>query len=99
MADIHIMQGKQKFRGNGLAEASAYGDASGQRPIEFLARTGKLGRSARKAIRAQTARGLAVTYKRGDEVIKEYADGRKEVLETLEPTSFKVPANVQIIGK
>jgi hypothetical protein len=42
--------------------------------------TGKLEKAARDAVRAQQEQGLAVTFKRGDQVIKRYPDGREEVL-------------------
>jgi hypothetical protein len=44
------------------------------------AMAGKLEKAARDAVHAQQEQGLAVTFKRGEQIIKRYPDGREEVL-------------------
>jgi hypothetical protein len=62
-----------------------------------LAMTGKLAKAGRRAVAAQKDRGLPVTFKRGQQVIKVYPDGRREVLATLERPSYTLPKGVRII--
>lgn len=64
-----------------------------------LAVGGKLARAGRQAILAQRKRRLPITFKRGDEVIKLYADGREEILEKLQATPYVLPNGVKIIGR
>lgn len=45
-----------------------------------LAAEGKIEAAAADAIRRQKAKGLPITFLRGDAIIKQYADGREEVL-------------------
>lgn len=65
--------------------------------IVALAESGKLAGAARAAIRDQRAAGLPITYKRGNEIVKEYPDGRLEVIGTLPPATYKLPKGVRRI--
>jgi hypothetical protein len=66
--------------------------------IVGLAESGKLAEAAAAAIRAQKARGIPVTFLEGNDVIKEYPDGRRETLETLEPAPvYRLPKGVKRI--
>lgn len=65
--------------------------------IVGLAMGGKLAKAGRKAIRSQRSRGLAVTFKQGDQVIRQHADGRKEVLAVLERPTYTLPRGVAIL--
>ena len=54
-------------------------------------------RSARRggaAIQAQRDAGLPVTYQRGNEVVKEFPDGRREVLATIDVPEYRLPKGV-----
>ena len=54
--------------------------------------------AVREEVRAQRAAGLPVTYQRGNEVVREFADGRIEVLETLPPPpAYTLPRSVASI--
>lgn len=59
--------------------------------VVSLAQKGMLAPAARGAIASQLARGLAVTFKRGDQVIKQYPDGHIEVLGELKQIPYKRP--------
>lgn len=48
-----------------------------------LATEGKIEAAAAVAIRRQQAKGLPITFLRGDAIIKQYPDGREEVLGIL----------------
>jgi len=63
--------------------------------IVELATSGKLACAAGAAIRSQKSRGLPITSKRGNEIVKVYSDGRTEVLETLNPPIYKLPKGVK----
>jgi hypothetical protein len=62
-----------------------------------LAMSGKIGKAAKRAVRAQQRLGLAVTYKRGDRIIKRHADGREEVLGTVQRANYTLPKGVRVI--
>lgn len=62
--------------------------------IVNLATTGQLAEAGRAAVRAQHEAGLPVTYQRGNEVVKEFPDGRREVIATLEPPEYRLPKGV-----
>jgi hypothetical protein len=62
-----------------------------------LVANGELAEAAGGAIRAQKERGLPVTFKRGDDVIKAFADGREEVLATLARPTYKTPSGVRVL--
>src|SRR6266478_1829712 len=51
--------------------------------IVALALSEKLAKAGRQEIETQLNLGIPVTYQEGDEVIKHYPDGRKEILETI----------------
>ena len=67
--------------------------------IVGLALSGKLAGAARNEIRAIRKLGLPLTFKRGNKIVKEFPDGRVEVLETLEKRPPVVPKGVKIIGR
>jgi len=73
-------------------------DALEQKVVK-LALQGHLRKLARDAIRRQTTRGLPVTFKRGKKIVKRYADGREEVLQVVQPSKYKLPPGVRIIGR
>src|SRR4051794_1006392 len=62
-----------------------------------LAMTGKLAKAGRRAVASQVDRGLPVTFKRGQKVIKVHADGREEILATLERPAYTLPKGVRVI--
>jgi hypothetical protein len=63
-----------------------------------LALEGKLAGAADRAVAEQKARGLPVTFQRGNEVIKQFADGREEVLATIpQSPPYKAPPGVRVI--
>lgn len=58
-----------------------------------LAAEGKLEGAAREAIEGQKAKGLAITFLRGSSIIKQYPDGREEVLGTIAGGSDWTPTH------
>ena len=63
-----------------------------------LAVTGQLAEAAAAAIRAQKKAGLPVTFLEGNNVIREHADGRREVLRRLKPApKSPIPKGVKRI--
>ena len=58
-----------------------------------LAAEGKLDGAARAAIERQKAKGLAISFLRGSSIIKQYPDGREEVLGTLAKESDWTPSH------
>jgi hypothetical protein len=61
-----------------------------------LAESGRLAGAGRAAVRADRAAGLPVTYQRGSQVVREYPDGRREVLGTIPPTPpYKLPKSAR----
>jgi hypothetical protein len=63
-----------------------------------LALEGKLSAAGDEAVRRQKAKGLPITFQRGNEIIRQHADGREELLATLPPpTPFQVPPGVRVI--
>jgi hypothetical protein len=64
-----------------------------------MALKGELRDATRKVVQAQRDAGLAITFLRGARVIKQFPDGREEVLETLPPATYKFPANVPVFGR
>ncbi|HET6251419.1 MAG TPA: hypothetical protein VFE47_27285 [Tepidisphaeraceae bacterium] len=67
--------------------------------IVRLAMSGKLARVTKRAIAGGVAKGLPVTFKRGQKIITRYADGREEVLRIMPRSDFKVPKGVRVIAK
>jgi hypothetical protein len=62
-----------------------------------LATGGELAKAGRNAVKSQRQHGRAITFKRGTKVIKQYPDGREEVLDRVESPSYTLPQNVRII--
>ena len=62
-----------------------------------MAMNGKLAKAGRRAVASQVNRGLPVTFKRGQKVIKVHADGREEVLAMIERPSYTLPIGVRVI--
>src|SRR3982751_5317196 len=68
--------------------------------IVSLAESGQLAAAGRQAARETRAAGLPLTYKRGNQIVREYPDGRREVLETLPPAPpFERPKGVKLIRR
>lgn len=68
--------------------------------IVSLAESGRLAAAGRQAARETRAAGLPLTYKRGNQIVREHPDGRREVLETLPPPPpFKRPKGVKLIRR
>src|SRR5258708_1623668 len=68
--------------------------------VRKLAAQGKLAKAAGAAIRAQRKRGVPVTFQRGDQVVKQYSDGRIEVLQKLKRRApYSPPRGVKVIGR
>ena len=65
--------------------------------IVGLAMHGKLAKAGRRAVAAQRQKGLPVTLKRGQQVIKIYSDGREEVLAELPRPFYALPKGVRVI--
>ena len=65
--------------------------------IVALAESGELAKAAGQAIRHQKELGIAVTFQRGDDVIKQHADGTEEVLAKVERPTYTIPTGVRII--
>jgi hypothetical protein len=63
-----------------------------------LALEGKLSGAADRAVQEQKALGLPVTFRRGNEVIKQFPDGREEVLATIPQSApYRPPTGVRVI--
>ena len=67
--------------------------------IVGLAIAGKLSGAGHSAVRAQREAGLPVTYRRGNEIIKEFPDGREEVLGVVQAPVYKLPKGVKRIRR
>jgi hypothetical protein len=65
--------------------------------IVAAAASGKLADAARSAIRAQRQAGLPITYQSGNKIVREFPDGRREVLGTVETPVYKFPKGVRRI--
>jgi hypothetical protein len=64
-----------------------------------LATSGELSKAARAAIKKQQKQGLPITFQRGDQIIKQYADGREDILATLPRQPYVRPKGVKVIGR
>jgi hypothetical protein len=64
--------------------------------IVDLALSGGLKSAARDAVSAQLRQGIPVTYKKGNQVVKHYPDGREEVLGTVPAAKFTLPKGVRV---
>ena len=62
--------------------------------VVALAAKGLLAGAGRAAVRAQREAGLAVTYKRGTQIVREYPDGRRVVLGSVERPRYELPKGV-----
>jgi hypothetical protein len=64
-------------------------DSTGEDPTSLegqlhqLVAEGKLEEAARIAIQRQVSKGFAITFLRGNVVVKQFPDGREEILATL----------------
>src|SRR3982751_3952271 len=68
--------------------------------IVSLAESAHLAAAGRQAARETRAAGLPLTYKRGNQIVREHPDGRREVLETLPPAPpFERPKGVKLIRR
>ena len=68
--------------------------------IIAMAMTGHVARAARAAVRRQQSIGLPVTFRRGNRVLKKYADGQVVTLELLDPVpAYTLPPSAVVIGK
>lgn len=95
MADPNLKATEKRARGPGKAARRASGVRAAQvveDDLGALAAAGKLAGAGRAAVRAQRAAGLAVTYKRGDKIVREFPDGRREVIGTIAPRPRYTPA-------
>ncbi len=81
--------------GNGASQASG----SLEDGILEFARSGELAEVARNAIQKQHDKGLPITFRRGSIVVKQYPDGREEVLAEIGHSQYCLPKDVEIIGK
>jgi hypothetical protein len=88
-------------RGNGAAASRARRAPEEADSLEGkvvrIAMAGKLAKAGRNAIRLQRERGLAVTFKRGEQVIKKYPDGHEEVLTIIDRPTYTLPKGVAIL--
>jgi hypothetical protein len=66
--------------------------------IVDLALKGKLANASRQAIRRQQKMGLAITYKRGNDIVKQFPDGRIETLAKVDSPKYRFPKGVRILG-
>ncbi|MGC4033528.1 MAG: hypothetical protein QM754_17710 [Tepidisphaeraceae bacterium] len=64
-----------------------------------LALEGKLSRAARHAVQKQKSRGLAITFRRGNQIVRQDSDGKIIVLATIQPVAFSAPKNIAILSK
>ena len=92
--------------GNGNGSSGKARAANGHREpagslegsIMGMARRGELTKPAQLAIRRLRRKGLPITFQRGNEIIKQHADGREEVLGIVEPVAYRIPKGVKIIS-
>jgi hypothetical protein len=64
-----------------------------------MALRGDFNRPVEEAIRSQRAAGLPIVFLRGTKIIREYPDGKEEVIGRVPATKYKFPANVPIFGQ
>jgi hypothetical protein len=65
--------------------------------IMGMARRGELAKPAQLAIRRLRRKGVPITFRRGRQIITQYADGREEILGEIERPTYKFPKGVRII--
>ena len=73
--------------------------ASLEENVVALATGGQLDAAAGEGRSKQSKLGLPLTFVRGSQIIKEYPDGRVEVLGRVDARAYQVPEGVQIIGR
>ena len=89
------MQAKKR-----LSERSTKEDPNSlESSIAKLASSGRLAREGRKDVRAQKKLGIAVTFKRGNQVIKQYPSGKEKILAELSEPDYKLPEGVRILDR
>jgi hypothetical protein len=65
--------------------------------IVWIAESGLLARAGRAAVRAQKEAGLPVTYKCGNLIVREKADGRRKVIGKIATPTYWRPKGVRRI--
>jgi hypothetical protein len=65
--------------------------------IVRFAKSGKLAKAGRKAVRAQKKHGLPTTFKQGSKIVRVHPDGRVETLANIQPTPYKLPPGVDFM--
>ena len=68
------------------------------RAVHDLVTSGRLAEAGQFAIAETRRLGMPVTYKRGDQIIREHPDGREEVLAVVPSVPFALPAGVRRLG-
>ena len=66
--------------------------------IVKLALGGQLRKATRKVLTAQPKRGIAITFKRGRQIIKRYPDGHTEILGEVQRVPYTLPKGVKILS-
>jgi hypothetical protein len=73
------------------------------KPVELedviyeMAISGAFAKAARKIIKDQLQAGIPVTYLKQNDIVREYPDGRIEVIGHIKKSTFKAPPGVEII--
>jgi hypothetical protein len=104
LSSLKPLKGRRKSRTSDRLETDAV-SADGIRADEFdgkiaqFALSGKLNRAAKQAVRDQRSRGLAITFKRGNQIVRQGADGSILILQTIEPVEFVAPPHVRVFRK
>jgi hypothetical protein len=62
-----------------------------------LIASGELKEAARRAIADQLARGIPVTFQRGEAIVKVYPDGREEILGRVPQRTYRIPPDVTVV--
>lgn len=73
-------------------------DEQESRFVHDLVNSGRLEQAGREAVAEQRRLGIPVTYKRGDEIVREHADGRVEVLAVVPSVTVTLPPGVRRLG-
>ena len=84
-------------RRNGAANGHREPPGSLEAMIVEMARSGELAKAARRAIRQARSHGLPITFRRGDQIIEQQADGSETILGRIPQHEFKLPKGVKII--
>ena len=86
--------GRQREAGGNDEEANSL-----ESHVVTLAKQGRFSDAGHRAIESQLKRGLAVVFKRGNQIIKLRPNGDEEILETLEPATYSIPPGVAILSE